>query len=65
MRCPKCGGAELVPQVRDLPFTVNGEERAVPAVTGDFCPLCGEAVLTGTEAARVSAAIMAVAPGAP
>jgi HTH-type transcriptional regulator/antitoxin MqsA len=29
----------------------------IPAVTGDYCPACGEAVLDATESARVSTAM--------
>ncbi len=29
---------------RDIPYTYKGEITAIPAVTGDFCPACGEAI---------------------
>lgn len=45
MKCPCCGAAELIHDTRDLPYAYKGETTTIPAVTGDFCPACGEAVL--------------------
>jgi HTH-type transcriptional regulator/antitoxin MqsA len=45
MKCPVCGAAELIHDTRDLPYTYKGETTTLPAVTGDFCPACGEVVL--------------------
>ena len=45
MKCPCCGAAELLHDTRDMPFTYKGETGTIPAVTGDFCPACGEVVL--------------------
>lgn len=42
MKCPACGAAELVRDTRDLPYTYKGERTLLPAVTGDYCPACGE-----------------------
>lgn len=53
MKCPACGAAELVRDTRDLPYTYKGEMTAIPAVTGDFCPACGECVLDSAESARI------------
>ncbi len=58
MRCPICAKAELVQDVRDLAHAYKGEVTTIPAVTGDFCPVCGEAILGMTEAARVSALML-------
>lgn len=44
MKCPNCGAAELVHDARDVAFTYKGETTTIPAVTGDFCPACGEFV---------------------
>lgn len=55
MKCPICAGAELVHDTRDMPYTYKGESTILPAVTGDFCPACGESVLEMVEAARTSA----------
>ena len=54
MKCPNCGAAELVHDTRDMPYTYKGEETIIPAVTGDYCPACGEAVLDMGESARTS-----------
>lgn len=54
MKCPTCGAAELVRDTRDLPYTYKGESTVIPAVTGEFCPACGEAVLELGESARTS-----------
>ncbi len=53
MRCPLCGVAELVHDVRDLSYSGHGERKVVAAVTGDFCPACGESILDATESDRV------------
>lgn len=50
MKCPACGAAELVRDTRDLTHTYKGETTVVPAVVGDFCPACAEAVLALPEA---------------
>lgn len=57
MKCPACGAAKLVRGTRDLPYTYKGETTSIPAVTGDYCPTCGESVLDAAESARVSAAM--------
>ncbi len=58
MKCPICAGAELVHDTRDMPYTYKGEATIVPAVTGDFCPACGEAVLEMGESVRTSALML-------
>lgn len=55
MKCPTCGAAKLVHDTRDMPYTYKGESTNLPAVTGDFCPACGEAVLDRSESVRVGA----------
>ena len=42
-----------------MPYTYKGEATVIPAVTGDFCPACGEAVLDMAESARTSMAMLA------
>ena len=59
MRCPVCGAAELVHDIRDLPYTYKGETTTISDVAGDYCPACGESVLDTAESARVSAAMLA------
>lgn len=58
MKCPSCAAADLVHDTRDMPYTYKGESTVLAAVTGDFCPACGEAVLDAEESARVSAAML-------
>ena len=45
MKCPECGGAELVHDTRDEPYVYKGQATTIPAVTADYCPICGECVL--------------------
>lgn len=52
MKCPVCGAAELVHNTRDVQYTYKGESTLIPALTGDFCPACAEAVLDMAEARR-------------
>lgn len=35
-----------------MPYTYKGETTLIPAVTGDYCPACAEAVLEIAEAQR-------------
>jgi len=53
MKCPACGAAELVHDTRNMPYTYKGQTTVIPAVTGDFCPACGESVLDMIESDRV------------
>jgi HTH-type transcriptional regulator/antitoxin MqsA len=53
MKCPVCGAAELIHDIRDLPYTYKGESTVLAAVTGDFCPACAESILDATESKRV------------
>lgn len=54
MKCPSCGAAKLIHDTRDLPFVYKGESTSIPAVTGDFCPACSEAVLDRENCDRYS-----------
>lgn len=54
MKCPACGAAELIHEVRELPHTYKGETTTIAAVAADYCPACGEGVLDAAESARVS-----------
>lgn len=58
MKCPVCAQAELVEDTRDIPYTYKGEGTVIPAVTGDFCPACGEVILVAAESARTSALML-------
>lgn len=57
MKCPACGEAKLVRDTRDIAYTYKGETTTIPAVRGQFCPVCGEGVLVAAESKRVSAAM--------
>lgn len=59
MKCPNCATAELIRDTRDLAYTYKGETTAIPDVTGDYCPACGEVVLDMAESSRTSAAMLA------
>lgn len=58
MKCPHCGAAELVHDTRDREYTYKGESTVIPAVTGDFCPACDEAILDMSESVRTSALML-------
>lgn len=58
MKCPSCGATELVHDTRDLPYTYKNESTLIPAVTGEFCPACGETVLDVSESTRISRAML-------
>ncbi|MEW9679058.1 type II toxin-antitoxin system MqsA family antitoxin [Pseudomonas sp. TE50-2] len=54
MKCPMCGGAELVAQAQDMPYRYKGQDTLIPDIFGDYCPVCGDAVLAMEEAERLS-----------
>lgn len=58
MKCPNCGAAKLVHDTRDMAYTYKGEETTISAVTGGYCPACGEAVLDAEESVRTSALML-------
>ena len=58
MKCPSCGGADLVRDTRNLPYTYKGESTEIPDVTGDYCPACGEVVLDMEESERTGALML-------
>ena len=59
MKCPVCGAAELIHDIRDLPYTYKGESTVIPAVTADFCPACDESITDMTETDRVMSEMQA------
>lgn len=59
MKCPNCGGAELVQDTRDVPYTYKGARTKIKAVTARFCPACSEYVATMGEAQRISEEMLA------
>lgn len=58
MKCPICAQAELVHDIREIPYTYKGESMTIPGVEGDFCPACSEAILDSAESARISALML-------
>ena len=54
MKCPVCGAADLIHDTRDLAYTYKGETTTLPAVTGDFCPACGDVILNREHGDRYS-----------
>jgi HTH-type transcriptional regulator/antitoxin MqsA len=57
-KCPICRDGNLVHDTRDLPYNYKGESTVIPAITGDFCPACGEAILDAEESARASSLML-------
>nr|WP_298173684.1 type II TA system antitoxin MqsA family protein [uncultured Pseudomonas sp.] len=57
MKCPICGGAELVHGTRDMPFTYKGQTTQITAVTADWCDACGESLTGPAESERVMRAM--------
>jgi HTH-type transcriptional regulator/antitoxin MqsA len=41
-----------------MSYTYKGATTTIPAVTGDYCPACGESVLEIGESVRSSAAML-------
>jgi len=58
MKCPICGGQELILDTRDIDYSYKGESTKISAVQGEFCPSCGEMILDSTEGTRVSAIML-------
>jgi HTH-type transcriptional regulator / antitoxin MqsA len=57
MRCPNCGAADLIPDVRDMPFVYKGDATVFAQIAGEYCPACGEGVFD-TETSRMISADM-------
>jgi HTH-type transcriptional regulator/antitoxin MqsA len=57
MKCPVCGGAELVHDTRDMPFTYKGQTTKITSVTADWCDACGESLTGPAESERVMRAM--------
>ena len=53
MKCPVCGAAELIHDIRDLPYIYKGETTLIGAVSGNFCPACAESILNAVQSDRV------------
>ena len=59
MKCPNCGMADLVHNVRDIPYIYKGEATLLPEVAGDYCPACGERVFDEATSRVISASMKA------
>ncbi len=59
MNCPICIEQTLIRDTRDIPYTYKGETTVIPAVTGEFCPACDEAIFDADESQRVCEAMLA------
>lgn len=57
MKCPVCGGAELIHDTRDIPWVYKGQQTVLPAITGDYCPSCGEIILNEEQSNGYSRAV--------
>lgn len=55
MKCPYCKSASLVRDTRDMSYEYSPESTIIKAVTGDYCPKCGDVVLDTAESDRVTA----------
>ncbi|MEJ7804389.1 MAG: type II TA system antitoxin MqsA family protein [Telluria sp.] len=55
MKCPTCGGAELIHDVRNQSYTYKGVSTEILAVSGDYCPACDESICDMAESGRVMA----------
>ncbi|MEX3956121.1 type II toxin-antitoxin system MqsA family antitoxin [Trinickia sp. EG282A] len=52
MKCPSCGAAGLIRDMRETSYSYNGESAAIPRLTGDLCPACGDSMLDMVVSAR-------------
>ena len=59
MKCPNCGLADLVADIRDLPYVYKGEATVLAGVAGDYCPACGEGVFDAAASRAVGAEMKA------
>ncbi|MDA3132236.1 type II TA system antitoxin MqsA family protein [Atlantibacter subterraneus] len=49
MKCPVCGGAELLHESRDMQYEYKGRKTVFHAVKGQFCDRCGEVIFGDGE----------------
>jgi HTH-type transcriptional regulator/antitoxin MqsA len=49
MKCPVCGGAELLHESRDIAYEYKGQKTIFHAVKGQFCDACGEIIFGNGE----------------
>ena len=61
MKCGVCGGENMAHDVRDLDHTNKDKSVVIRCVEGDYCPDCGEVVMTMPQAQYYSDAISGIA----
>ena len=44
MKCPACGHPEMVVKTQDETLSYGGQSLTLHAMSGEFCPSCGEGV---------------------
>jgi HTH-type transcriptional regulator / antitoxin MqsA len=59
VKCPNCGVADLVHDVRDMPYIYKGEATVFAQVAGGYCPACGEGVFDAATSRAISAEMKA------
>lgn len=59
MKCPICGGAELVHETRDVPYEYKGHKTTLKNITAQHCSACGEGVMDRDETTAYAAAVKA------
>jgi HTH-type transcriptional regulator / antitoxin MqsA len=59
MKCPVCGGAELVHDMRTVSYTYKSKTKDIHGVEGEYCPSCGEVVLDRLNGDRYSETVRA------
>lgn len=59
MKCPSCAVVNLIHDTRDIPYVYKGEATVISAVTGSFCPACGESILDAAESKRTMELMLA------
>lgn len=51
MKCPNCGGAELIQEAKDVPYSFRGKKTMLPAIKGLHCPICHDVTMNKDESA--------------
>lgn len=52
MKCLECGAADMVHDVRDIEYEYKGEKTILRAISGDYCPACGDLVMDMEQSAE-------------
>jgi HTH-type transcriptional regulator / antitoxin MqsA len=59
MKCGACGGSGVKRDTRDVEYTYKGQTTTLAAITGDYCPDCGEMMLNREQSETYAAAASA------